>query len=529
MRFFSLLFFVATACSSMAQKVIQATPQQLSEAYAQRTVVLYNKNQKTSRQLAEYYAKARAIPSQNLVGLDCSDAETISRAEYDSTIAKPLQATFTNRQWWKLTDGKDGKFCNQVVHRVFCIIQGVPLRIDEQPEYGPVDPKTKQKPVIPPTPGRSNAASVDSELMAFGLLEHSIAAPLNNPFYDKNVPFLTQPLAPFFVVSRIDGPTYEDAKRLIDDALAVEKTGLFGKTYIDLAQKNEAGYKEGEDWLLGSAKLLGASGFPLFVDARPERFPENYPMTDCAMYFGWYALPADGPFLNPKFRFKKGAVACHLHSFSATTVKRTTEGYVGLFISQGAAAVFGNVYEPFLSLTVHFDKLTDRLLKGFCLAEAHSMAIPGISWMTVCLGDPLYRPFAADLDKGTSDSEYRAMRKLIRDKGPITGANKELFAALEKEAAAQKSGTIYESLALITLGSRPEDAEASGKYLKLAAENYTAPADKIRVVLERAENLASTGQTPAAAKLVKTELPKYADQPESKAMEVRMVEWGGKK
>ena len=505
---------------------LQAEPSmaEITAAYAKRTVVIYNSTLPKSKQLAEYYAKQRSIPKENLVGLKCSEAETISREEFNSSINEPLRSTFTERSWWKLETRPEGKMCTQVVHRVFAIMQGVPMRIDEQPEYGPEDPKTKKKTVVPPGAGASNAASVDSELMVFGLVDHGLKGAMNNPFYDKTVPFLSQPLAPFFLVGRIDGPTYEDAQRLIDDAISVEKTGLFGKTYIDLALKNEGGYKEGEEWLLASAKTLGNSGFPLIIDARPDRFPENYPMRDCAIYLGWYTIPPDGPFLNPNFKFKKGAIACHLHSFSATTVRRTNEGWVGLLLSQGACGVFGNVYEPYLTLTIHFDKLTDRLLRGFTLAEASSMATPGVSWMTVMLGDPLYRPFAADLDLGTSDPEYRSIRRAMRDNPPMPGGNKDLFSLLEKEAQAQKSGTIYETLAQIAQGSMPGDVPRITKYFKAASENYTQAADKIRIVLARVDYFVSTNQKDAAISLLKSEVGNFAKLPEAKSLEVRLAE-----
>jgi uncharacterized protein (TIGR03790 family) len=404
-------------------------------------------------------------------------------------------------------------------------MQGIPLRIDEEPEYGPPDAKTKQRPVIAPAAGKANAASVDSELSIFGVVDHPISGPLNNPYFDKNVPFLTQPLAPFFLVSRIDGPTYEIAKRLIDDALAVEKTGLFGKVYIDLAQKNEAGYKEGEDWLLASAKTFGASGFPLIVDTRSERFLTNYPMTDAAVYLGWYVLPPDGPFLNPEFKFKRGAIACHLHSFSATTVRSAGEGWVGLLLTQGACGVFGNVYEPFLGLTVHFDKLSDRLLRGYCLAEAGAMATPGCSWMSVILGDPLYRPFAADIDKGKSDPDYRLLRQAMRDEPPAPGGNPKLFSKLESAAAANHSGILYEALSQIAQGSTPKDEERIQKYFSSAAENFTKPADQIRMLLARTEYMAGIGKQDKAIKLLKGGLSVFAKAPEAKAIEARLNEW----
>jgi len=34
---------------------------------------------------------------------------------------------------------------------------------------------------------------------------------------------------------------------------------------------------------------LHKAGVPVVYDEKPEIFPEGYPMTDCALYYGWYA------------------------------------------------------------------------------------------------------------------------------------------------------------------------------------------------------------------------------------------------
>jgi uncharacterized protein (TIGR03790 family) len=497
-------------------------------AHAQRTVVLYNTASPKSVELAEYYAKQRGIPKHLLVGVACSPHETISREDFQKSIEAPLQKHFTDQSWWKVEERGGKRMAVQVMPRFIAIMQGVPLRIEEQPVYGSDASGAKQKTPTPPAAGQANAASVDSELMVFGLLDRPLAGALNNPYFEKEAPFLTQPLAPFFMVSRIDGPGYEDAKRLIDDALAIEKIGLFGRAYIDLAQKNEPGYKAGEDWLIGSAKRLAEFGFPLSVDARAERFPQAYPMSDSAFYLGWYVNPPDGPFLNPTFRFKRGAVACHLHSFSATSVRNPKEGWVGMLISKGACAAFGNTFEPFLMLTVHFDKLTDRLLRGFTLAEASSMAQPGLSWMNVTIGDPLYRPFLAAPEAATLDPEFRALRQVFQAAPGTPIDPPALIKKLETLAEKSGSGLHYEALAQLAITNTPEDKARILKYYKSATAAFTKPEDLIRIVSHQAEFLYGTGERRKAIDLLEDGIAKYAVSPFVKSLQVRLEEIRGK-
>ncbi len=54
------------------------------------------------------------------------------------------------------------------------------------------------------------------------------------------------------LVGRIDGPSWDIAKRLIEDAVAAEKSGLWGNAYLDLSRMDVTkgeGYKIGDEWL----------------------------------------------------------------------------------------------------------------------------------------------------------------------------------------------------------------------------------------------------------------------------------------
>ena len=51
-------------------------------------------------------------------------------------------------------------------------------------------------------------------------------------------------------------------------------------------------------------------------------------MSDCALYYGWYADGVVGPFAQPSFRFMPGAVAVHIHSFSASTLRDPNANWV---------------------------------------------------------------------------------------------------------------------------------------------------------------------------------------------------------
>ena len=116
-------------------------------------------------------------------------------------------------------------------------------------------------------------------------------------------------------------------------------------------------------------------------------------MDHAAVYLGWYSRPVQGPMARDDFRFVPGAIAVHIHSFSAGSLRDAHADWAAPLLAHGAAATMGNVYEPYLALTPHLDVFADRLRNGFTFAESAYASKPVLSWMTTFVGDPLYRPF----------------------------------------------------------------------------------------------------------------------------------------
>jgi hypothetical protein len=79
------------------------------------------------------------------------------------------------------------------------------------------------------------SASVDSELTLLLNRPYQLQKWLGNPFFGAydHLTFIRAVRDKTLMVGRLDGPTPQLAKRLVDDALNVEKTGLEGVFYID--------------------------------------------------------------------------------------------------------------------------------------------------------------------------------------------------------------------------------------------------------------------------------------------------------
>lgn len=97
------------------------------------------------------------------------------------------------------------------------------------------------------------------------------------------------------------------------------------------------------------------------------------------------------------FDFVPGAIACHIASFEAASLKSPGEtGWCKNLLDDGAAATLGPVAEPYLQAFPLATDFFGLLLTGrFTLVECYAASIPFNSWMLMLLGDPLYQPFAA--------------------------------------------------------------------------------------------------------------------------------------
>jgi uncharacterized protein (TIGR03790 family) len=469
---------------------------------AQSTIVLYNKAAPDSFELAKFYAQQRGIAPDHVVGLTCSTEEEITREQYDTTIADPLREIFKQSHWWTLREppGQAPVVTASTIHFV-ALIKGIPLKIHSTATYLGDQPR-------PSPTGRRNEASVDSELAALALYSRQISGATPNPYFQRFSAISNLEDATLLLVCRLDAPTVATVQRMIVDAIATEKTGLWGRAYVDGGRNTGAGLEVGDQWLSDITGQLHKAGIPVVYDDTPGLFPDAYPMTDCALYYGWYAGTVAGPFNQPGFRFVRGAIAVHIHSFSASTLRDSNANWVAPLVSKGAAASLGNVYEPYLELTSHLDIFNDRLLHGFTFAESAYMSIRALSWMSVMVGDPLYRPYASWLqidaqpDSAKSGADWKRYHEFAA-KNAMRSASE--FRALARQAVTSaRNCPMIEDLGSIE--ARNGNLSTATDYFKRARSCYTNQDDILRVVLEEADALVKQGKPTQGVDLIRSAL-----------------------
>lgn len=380
-------------------------------------ILLANSADPDSLRIARHYAEVRRVPEANIISLPLPLAEAISWSEFVVTLWQPLQDELIRRDWiqaipMSLIDPVGRKKFAPLGHRITALVicRGVPLRIAHEPALAAAAlPYTRNAEF------RTNQSSVDSELGLLAAGSYPINAFVPNPLYQNNAPSAYE-LAQIVKISRLDAPSFAEANALVDQAVAAERQGLLGRAYVDLG----GAHPSGDRWLEDVVGQLTTLGFDLTVDREPDTLPATSRIDAPVLYFGWYAGNLNGPFALPSFRFPPGAIALHIHSYSAVTLRSTASGWAGPLLARGVTATLGNVFEPYLDLTHRPQLFLRALARGATLVDAATYALPAFSWQTVLVGDPLYRPFAVSLETQTANpatlpprlAGYAALRQI---------------------------------------------------------------------------------------------------------------------
>jgi uncharacterized protein (TIGR03790 family) len=480
-----------------------------ARAGGDQVVVIYNPNMPGSKGVADYYAKMRNVPSKQVWGFPLSDSELISRDEFKSELQLPLAEKMQSAGLWKFGEttiqGADRvavRFVRCVTAskiRYLVLCYGVPLRI--APDLGIREPEDKAIPAVL----QGNGASVDSELAWLPLIENDerLSGPMLNRLYGCTNAALLDPTNGILLVARLDGPSPDIAMGLVKKSIQAEKDGLWGRSYFDARGITEGGYELGDEWILGSAAVCKAEGFDPIIDTNPATFQPDFPMSQIAIYAGWYSEDVDGPFAQPTVEFMPGAFAYHLHSYSAATLRSTTDHWCGPLLAKGATCTMGCVDEPYIQFTPNVEEFIVRWIDGFTFGQAAWVAQRALSWQTTVIGDPLYRPFGKlppqileHLQRTHSPNlqwYYWRVSNFVQAKGvaPIEVEN-----YLENLPITDTSAVLTEKLAdLCDLQGKPESAI---EFYKRALSLSPSPEQRIQIRLALASELIAQNQASKA-------------------------------
>jgi len=325
-------------------------------------VFVINTEAKNARKIALNYCQARGIKNPQAVQVKLKATLDISRGDYEKRLLAPVRRYLEQNP--RTT--------------ILVLVRGIPLRL---PESGrSTDPRRYYG---------WDRASVDSELALARAGDYSTEGRLRNPLFGKTVRLT--PVERILGVGRLDGPDDRIANDLVRRAVSAEKFGVQGIAFFDARGLTSGGYAMGDQMILRAADIMKKDGrLSVKIDQRPDVVDLSVMKETIGFYYGWYS----GRFTpkNKRFRFGRGAVATHLHSYAGWSVSAKSR-WTGPMLAHGATAVLGTCDEPLLDGFPAPDPLVGNLLKGRNLAEAALASTRFLSWVAYCVGDPLYRPF----------------------------------------------------------------------------------------------------------------------------------------
>jgi uncharacterized protein (TIGR03790 family) len=479
---------------------------------AANVLLVVNEASADSVSIADYYARARGVPADQVLRLKLDVADEIDRSAFNTKIHGPVAT------WLQAHAAQD---------RILYIVltKGIPLRIKG-------------------TAGRTGTiASVDSELTLLyrrltgqvvavdGRVENAYflgAAPL-----DGARPF-NRDAHDIYLVTRLDGFTARDVTALVDRAMKPSRDGR-----ILLDQKIGTGAEAGNAWLEQAAARLRAAGSAervvLETTDRVLRDEQNV-----LGYYSWGSNDAAITTRRLGLGFVPGALAGTYVSTDGRTfaeppatwtigkwLDRSTffagspQSLAGDLIREGVTGVAAQVAEPYLDASARADILFPAYLAGFNLAESFYLSMPYLSWQTIVIGDPLCRPFAqrppdpAAADKGLDPATelpaiFSARRLAVLTRTTSPGAAKAMLRAEARLARGDRSGgqkALEEATALDTklitahlmLASEYEGQNAFDKAVERYRLALASSPDSVMALNNLAYALATRQADPAGA------------------------------
>jgi len=378
-------------------------------------LIIANGEVPESVMLAETYCKRRLVPENNILKLSLGAAlsDTITRDDYEARLAGPIRNQLRQRR---------------LIRPIRCLLTtyGVPFKVagrgrlldrkdkisllrEQQAglkqrkqtlEQQGVSKSSEDVQNIDKTIillqsqidlilGKETSASVDSELSMVAFNKYELFRWQHNRLKNKSKYWDFKTL----MVSRLDGPSLNTAKSLIDRSMAAEKNGLQGIAYIDSGYsiKMQQPIRKDYDRSLRDLALLIKTQTQLSVVE--ERSFELFKEGQCpsaALYCGWYSLQK----YVDAFDFVDGAIGYHIASLEAVNLRDPNSSqWCPAMLRDGITATIGAVAEPYLHTIPRPDEFFTELLNGYCLVEAYYRTKPFNSWQLVLIGDPLYMPF----------------------------------------------------------------------------------------------------------------------------------------
>jgi hypothetical protein len=324
-------------------------------------LIVYAQTSPDSADVAKWYAARRGVPPSNLCPLPLTDTrnEWVIGYEYEDLVNKPIRACL------EAVGKRDILYIVLAYIRQFRVDPGGGLRhyaldsylADIWNEYSRTD--------FDPSPTVYHSY-------------FSVNQP-EDPFVSLAV-FRQDPRNPLiYSVWRLDGPTPDVAKQMVEQAIYAESHAAAGPACIDPAI--ERGYDAAVQTPLPGIAPSRRAAIDMLPDRSGEESETIRPPGSCS-----------------------GAIGLQLNTESPTDPHASANG--------SAAAIYGwitvaggAIVQPDPEALPNPAGVFRNLVEGATVGEAFLRNTPALKWRTINIGDPLYQPFPNGLTSFVPRSE----------------------------------------------------------------------------------------------------------------------------
>lgn len=327
-------------------------------------MLVTNNNSVDSIDISNYFVSMRGITKQ--CNISVTEVETVTFLYFNNTIRKQIEDCIINNGW------------NTTINYIV-LTKGIPIRFPVNATYreGSVDSAL--------TIILSNYSGIIGNDGNNSLL---LDGKVDNPMFNQSVS-ANKSLFDIYVVTRLDGYTKEDAKRLITPS---QINVLNGDILLDRDPTKSGGYLYWDVAINTTNNILKQKKIgTIFNDT--VFFITN--KTNLFGYVSWGSNDANVPSSNSStwnLSFVPGSIGETAVSTSGRTFNKSAVSYgqslVADLIAQNISGIKGYVYEPILWAIAYPNLLFDRYTSGYTLGDSFYMASDYINWMDIVIGDP---------------------------------------------------------------------------------------------------------------------------------------------
>jgi len=325
--------------------------------------VLVNDNSAVSLNIGSYFQQARNIPAINIIHLDVPTTEIIDSLQYEQLRVQVENYLVTNNLSTSI---------NYLV-----TTKGMPLRIERAScEYLP-------SPSIP-----MNCSTVESELtllLSANASAAGVTSTVSNPYYTETANF-SRSVYDMYLVTRLDGYTYEDVTNLIDKSGPNVDVNIVSNQFIfDLVGTTaDSSYYNGLS--TAAATDLQTNGWNAVVHPNPAQ------LSDQELVLGYVRTEVQENFSPINYSWIPGSIASHTdvnYTYSSDVNSGIEVNSIPDLISKGLSGGHTYAYPLFFSLLLNQTQLFAAYTEGsFNLAESYYQSIQRLSHVDIVIGDP---------------------------------------------------------------------------------------------------------------------------------------------